>query len=193
MRTSGRAERSLVSALLLLLAAGCLDHELAPDDSEVSGSPAAVFIAQQGDFADYEDWTAFEIEVSAEHGSAKGVVTEYLSKMPEPDSDAFPIGTMIAKTIETEEGLAPEIHAMVKRGGTFNQRGALGWEFFELQKNSKGTPVIIWRGTQPPSGERYKNLLNPDANTMEADCNGCHADSANDAVLSDVLSLSALP
>jgi hypothetical protein len=193
MRTSGRAENWLLSALFALLAAGCLDHELEPDDREGTGGAAAVFIAQQRDFADFEDWTAFETEVSAEHGGAKGVVMEYLSVMPEPDSDAFPVGTMIAKTIETEEGMAPAIHAMAKRGGTFNQRGALGWEFFELQKNAKGTPVIVWRGAQPPDGERYKNLLNPDANMMEADCNGCHADSHNDAVLSDVLSLSALP
>ena len=190
MRTSGRAASCL---LLALLATGCLDHELPPDEREVAGNPAAVFIAQQGDFADFEEWTAFEIEKSAQHGAAKGVVTEYLSEMPAPDSEAFPVGTMIAKTVETDAGVAPEIHAMVKRGGTFNQRGAVGWEYFELQKNSKGTPVIIWRGTQPPNGERYKDLLNPDANMMEADCNDCHADSPNDAVLSDVLRLSALP
>ena len=193
MPISGRAESWLVSALLALLAAGCLDHELAPEDREVSGGAAAVFIAQQRDFSDFEDWIAFETEVDGEHGSGKGMITEYLSEMPEPNSQAFPTGTKIAKTVQTEQGLAPEIHVMVKRGGNFNPRGALGWEFFELQKNAKGTPVIIWRGTQPPNGEKYKNLLNPDANMMEADCNGCHTESHNDAVLSEALNLSALP
>jgi hypothetical protein len=182
-----------IAALLALLAAGCLDHRLEPGDTEASGSAAKVFIAQQRDFADFEDWTAFETVKNGEHGGAKGMITEYLSELPEPDSDAFPVGTMIAKTVETDAGLAPEIHAMVKRGGTFNPRGAVDWEFFELQKNDKGTPVIIWRGTQPPNGEHYKNLLNPDANVMEADCNACHSVSHNDAVLSDALSLSALP
>ncbi|HKP62389.1 MAG TPA: hypothetical protein VJV78_36900 [Polyangiales bacterium] len=189
---SGRASTWSLSALLLLLVAGCLDHELAPEDREVSGSAAGVVIAQQHDFADFEDWIAFETKVDGEHGGAKGKITEYLSELPEPDSQSFPIGTKIAKTVETEAGLAPEIHAMVKRGGNFNPRGALDWEFFELQKNAKGTPVIIWRGTKPPNGEKYKNLLNPDANMMEADCNGCHTEAQNDAVLSDALNLSAL-
>ena len=185
------------TASLLIAAgclAGCLDHRLAPDDEAAGGVDASgVFIALQTDFAHFEDWMPFETEVMAEHGSASGTITEYLNKMPEADSSEFPVGTIIVKTVETKDGPSKEIHAMVKRGGDFNKRGALGWEFFELQKNSKGTPVIAWRGTAPPNGERYKNLLNPDANTMEADCNGCHEGTNNDAVLSAVLDLAELP
>lgn len=190
--------RARLRASLLLAAAclgGCLDHQLAPEDEAASGPDASgVFIALQRDFAGFEDWMPFEIEVEGEHGNAAGTVVEYLNLMPEPGSSEFPIGTIIVKTVQAEgEAPSPEIHAMVKRGGSFNKRGAFGWEFFELQKNTKGTPVIAWRGTAPPDGERYKNLLNPNANTMEADCNGCHAGMPNDSVLSAVLDLDELP
>ncbi|HKU43324.1 MAG TPA: hypothetical protein VJR89_34420 [Polyangiales bacterium] len=186
--------RLRVCSALVLLLAGCLDHELAPDaEGEPGSSGSSIFIAQQRDFADFEDWMPFEIEVEAEHTSVKGKITEYLSQMPAPNSDRFPVGTMIAKTVETDAGVAPEIHAMAKRGGSFNAKGAQGWEFFELKKDKDGTPVIVWRGAKPPDGERYKNLLDPNATRMEVDCNGCHADTANDAVLSDELSLRHLP
>ena len=56
-------------------------------------------------------------------------------------------------------------------------------------------PSGVWEIFVPnlPDGERYKNLLDPNATRMEVDCNGCHADTANDAVLSDELSLRHLP
>jgi hypothetical protein len=182
-----------LGAIALFAAAGCLDHELAPDDrSNVGVGGGAVYIALQSDFRDYEDWMKFETEVTGEHTGTVGTVTEYLNKLPDMGATEFSVGTMIVKTVQPKDGPASVIHAMVKRGGTFNKAGAFGWEFFELQKNDKGTPVIAWRGQTPPNGEKYKNLLMPDANTMEADCNGCHDVSKNDAVLSDALQLDAL-
>jgi hypothetical protein len=180
-------------AIALFAAAGCLDHELAPDDRlNVGVGGGAVYIALQSDFRDYEGWMKFETEVAGEHTGTLGTITEYLNQLPEMGATEFSVGTMIVKTVQPKDGPTPAIHAMVKRGGTFNKTGALGWEFFELQKNDRGTPLIAWRGQTPPNGEKYKNLLMPDANTMEADCNGCHAVSKNDAVLSDTLQLDAL-
>jgi hypothetical protein len=181
------------SALALFASAGCLDHELAPDDSgDVGVTGSAVYIALQSDFRNYEDWMKFDTDVVGEHGGTVGLITEYLNQLPERGETEFPVGTMIVKTVQPEDGPVPAIHAMVKRGGTFNKTGALGWEYFELQKNDKGTPIIAWRGQKPPTGEKYKNLLMPDSNMVEADCNGCHEVSKNDAVLSDALQLDAL-
>lgn len=181
------------SAFALVAAAGCLDHELAPGaDPEVGVSGAAVYIAVQRDFADYEDWMKFDADVEGEHGGVVGTISEYVNQLPEPGATEFPVGTMIVKTVQPKDGPAPAIHAMVKRGGTFNKSGAYGWEYFELQKTDKGTPIIAWRGATPPSGEKYKRLLMPDSDmTMEADCNGCHKISTNDAVLSEALQLDA--
>jgi hypothetical protein len=185
------------SALAFLAAAGCLDHELAPDDPNrdvgvASNCIELQCIALQSNFRDYEDWMKFDTDVMGEHAGALGTITEYLNELPEMGASEFPVGTMIVKTVQPTEGPAPAIHAMVKRGGTFNKTGALGWEFFELAKNKKGTPIIVWRGAKPPTGERYKNLLMPDSNVLEADCNGCHVGSKNDAILSDALQLDAL-
>jgi hypothetical protein len=186
----GRGIRgSCLIAIAIFGAAGCLDHELAPDEhSNVGG----VYIALQSDFRNYEDWMKFDSDVVAEHGGTVGTITEYLNQLPEKGATEFPVGTMIVKTVQPKDGPVPATHAMVKRGGTFNQTGAPGWEFFELQKNDKGTPIIVWRGPKPPAGEKYKNLLMPDSNMLEADCNGCHEISKNDAVLSDALKLDAL-
>jgi hypothetical protein len=180
------------SAVALIALAGCLDHQLAPDDDPNSASAAGEYIPQQSDFRDYEDWMRFDTAVMGEHAGTVGTITEYLNRLPDKGADEFPVGTMIVKTVQPEDGPAPAIHAMVKRGGTFNKHGALGWEYFELAKNEKGTPTIVWNGPTPPNGEKYKNLLMPDSNMMEADCNGCHVVSNNDAVLSDALQLSAL-
>jgi hypothetical protein len=189
----GRGVRGVCWSVLALCASACLDHELAPDDdTHVGVSGNAVYIALQSDFRDYEDWMKFDTDVEGEHGGVVGTITEYLKELPEEGATQFPVGTMIVKEVQPKDGPAQAIHAMVKRGGTFNKTGALGWEYFELQKNEKGTPLIVWRGPAPPTGERYKNLLKPDANTMEADCNGCHEVTKNDAVLSDALQLDAL-
>jgi hypothetical protein len=179
------------SALALLASAGCLDNELAPDDPNRVGL-VGNFIAQQTDFRAYEDWMKFDTDVPGEHAGTVGTITEYLNKLPDMGATEFPVGTMIVKTVQPTDGPAPAVHAMVKRGGSFNKTGAIAWEFFELSKNEKGTPTIVWRGPKPPNGERYKNLLMPDSNMLEEDCNGCHVVSTNDAILSKALQLDAL-
>jgi hypothetical protein len=179
------------SAFALFASAGCLDNELAPDDPNNVGA-AKNYIALQTNFRDYEDWMKFDTDVMGEHAGTVGTITEYLNKLPDMGATEFAVGTMIVKTVQPTDGPVPAIHAMVKRGGAFNKSGAIGWEYFELSKNDKGTPTIVWRGQAPPTGEKYKNLLMPDSNVLEADCNGCHVVSKNDAILSDALQLDAL-
>ena len=54
----------------------------------------------------------------------------------------------------------------------YNATGAPGWEWFEL-KESAGTPVIVWRGEEPPSGEGYV-ILGSEDTAVDGDCNSCH-------------------
>ena len=60
------------SALLMLLVSACLDNKL----EEQQGSAPNVFIAQQGDFADYQKWMTFDKDVPDDHGGVIGTTTE---------------------------------------------------------------------------------------------------------------------
>ena len=180
-----------VALLLALGSSACLDNKLA---DPVGGQ--SVFIAQRPDFENYSDWEHFEHDAEAddEHGTLGGKTVVYLNEKPKDDATAFPVGTVIVRTIETTASPNVTIHAMVKRGGGFNPKGALGWEFFELALAKKdGQPFWIWRGEKPPSGEMYQLLLsqaNVDKKDEEVDCNGCHAgDDAKDGTFGDLAAL----
>lgn len=169
----------------------CLDHELPPGE-DADGQD--VFIALQRDFADFQDWPAFDLG-TLEHADVEGQVVVYLERLPPRDAEVWPVGTRIVKTVELGEPTSWVIHAMVKRGGDFNAGGALGWEYFELVLDAEGTPVLRWRGEAPPTPGSYLPTpgLATDADEEEPDCNGCHAaTNDNDHVLSEPLRLEAL-
>lgn len=161
--------------MLLLSLAACLDNTPIPGGD--------TFIALQSDFAGFQDWDATDVD-SADTGHVAGERVVYLNSAPDPGADAFPTGTILVKTIAWSGGL--DVHAMVKRGSGFNPDGAVGWEWFELALDDDGTPIIQWRGTEPPAGEAYGTLpgANPDSGaTITGDCNTCHASAArNDYV-----------
>lgn len=181
---------------LVSLSAACLDNKLedtsgaAADggvtDGEVSGS--STFLAQTRDFAGYADWMLYEKDVMSDHGGLVGTTSIYVNQMPDETTHKFPVGTILFKTMKTAESDKLTIHAMVKRGGNFNPMGAnaAGWEYFELLLNKAGTPYILWRGENPPSGEQYKLLLGSGETmpTTEGNCNDCHG-SGKDGVLGD--------
>jgi hypothetical protein len=74
---------------------------------------------------------------------------------------------------------------MTKRGGNYNVKGPLGWEWFELEGLGRA-PTILWHGVGPADGKTYGG----DPNNG---CNGCHGAAADhDGVLSEVLQFSAL-
>src|SRR5678816_722926 len=71
--------------------------------------------------------------------SPSGDAVGYLNHRTQ--ASAYPTGTMIVKAFLPSW----ELFAMAKRGGGFNAKGALGWEFFRL-KLVNDTPVIVSRG-----------------------------------------------
>lgn len=162
---------------MLLLLVACLDHDPIP------GTEAAAFIALQSDFADFRSWPATPV-TTGDTGHADGARTVYLNQAAPQGERAFPIGTILVKTITTDAG--EDLHAMAKRGGGFNPDGAPGWEWFELVAAADGTPVIKWRGLGAPEGEAYGALPGSEGDTADritGDCNVCHAGAAtNDFV-----------
>jgi hypothetical protein len=189
------AHAGLALALTSLGLCGCLDNKLAEDPASAVGEKR-VFIAQQRDFGEYRDWMTYEKDVTDDHGGVVGTTTVYLNEMPEDGAEKFPVGTMLVKTMEPADASRLTIHAMVKRGSTFNAMGALGWEFFELALNKNQVPIILWRGADPPSGEMYQQLLSKNdiaPSTMdEASCNSCHAN-AHDGTFDDIADLLTSP
>jgi hypothetical protein len=179
---------------LLLLSVACGGEE-----NTNMQTPEQEFIALPKDFAGYEKWwhvAVGEGSVDSVHPGAQRHV--YVNKLPEAGATEFPTGTVIVKVGaggELTGTTGDEIHAMVKRGGTFNSAGAVGWEWFELKETTvPGSPGIVWRGESAPSGHGYKCVTTAnDAGVIEIDCNDCHAAArSNDYVIGPPLSLSEL-
>jgi hypothetical protein len=183
--------------LAVLGSSGCLDNQL-PEEADSAGS-ADTFIALPRDFCDFREWMPFPLREVDMHAGVTGPLVVYLKELPPQGAVEFPVGTMIVKTVELGEPKEWEVHAMVKRGGTFNSRGAIGWEFFDLGIDDDCTPTIHWRGEKAPRDHGYKSLpgLMSDgaSNMMDPDCNSCHGQMdarENDAVLSQPLQLKDL-
>ncbi len=165
--------------MLLLSLLGCLDHAPAPGGSDAS------FVAMQADFASFASWEAIPL-AQADTGHVAGDRVVYINSRPSEGDDVFPIGTIFVKSIAWEGGT--DLHAMVKRGGGYNDDGARGWEWFELVESERGEPVILWRGETTPEPGSYRDRDVDTAETVNGDCNVCHgAFSANDYVHSVAL------
>lgn len=182
-----RAIGIIALAGTLACSSACLDDRL-PDEETPS---MTTFIALQRDFDSLESWQRFELGSGALDGHPTGPRVVFASQLPPSGSAVFPVGTILAKAIESGAPTEWVIHAMVKRGGDYNARGARGWEWFELKLTESRAPVIVWRGESPPSGEGYGCVAG--ACDEAPDCNQCHAAARNnDFVQSDVLRLSGL-
>lgn len=145
--------------------------------------PETSFIAMPKDFQGYESWEGFVLPPgnAADPHTAIGR-TVHLNRRPPQGSTEFPIGTILVK-VPADANSSGDVFAMVKRGGTYNFQGAVGWEWFELFPNGANEPPIIkWRGLGPPSGEEYRSAAGT--------CNQCHAAAAeNDFVMTEPLQL----
>jgi hypothetical protein len=177
----------LALAFGLLSSSGCLDDEL---DPALAGGGDATFIAFERDFQSFLGWPRTQVgaaEVVGGHDA--GPRFAYVSAPPV--AGKFPVGAMIAKTVESGDPTTWSIHAKAKRGGAFNPQGALGWEWFELRIVANSEVTILWRGAQPPKDHGYESLPGLGATSaMEGDCNTCHAAaSTTDYVLSPVLDM----
>jgi hypothetical protein len=159
---------------------GCKSPAKAPDAIDMSVR-LQQFVAQSSDFAGFRSWPSHSIEGPPPDGSphTTDLRTVYLNEAPPHGATAFPVGTIIVKTIHDSVTVGDlsldQTFAMAKRGGNYNTGGATGWEWFELDV-TVAPPGIIWRGQQPPAGIVYSTL-------GAVDCNGCHAvAAANDYV-----------
>ena len=155
------------------------------------------FVATAATFEGYEGWTRFERgsqPVGPQHPDGSSAV--FVSTMPARGAQAFSDGTVIVRvTTSTDpDPRSWELHAMVKRGGSFNTDGARGWEFFDLHldPDARGVyrPTIAWRGDGPPQGDGY---VAPEGGGVELGCNHCHGAAVdNDSVLGPELDLDQL-
>lgn len=172
---TGGARRLSVSLFLCAAAASCGGGSTSPVVDQQ-------FVAFGHDFAGFESWPSQSLEFPSLAGSphAAGARTVFINHLPPAGATEFPVGTIIVKRTEADGQLL----ARVKRGGSFNSTGTIGWEWFELLGASSGVASIKWRGFGPPSGEAYGG--NP-----QAGCNPCHLLAAsNDYVLTPGLVLS---
>jgi hypothetical protein len=183
--TSPRAHRAPLLALAVVAAAGgCLDHELDPADAD-GGAGGPTFLALQRDFQSFRSWRRLPVGAEAIDGG-HDAGSRFVYASGSAVAGAFPVGTMIVKTVEDGAPTAWEIHARAKRGGGFNGAGAFGWEWFDLRIVEADAVVIMWRGEKPPKDHGYESLPGlGTTNSMDGDCNTCHAAaSASDYVLS---------
>ena len=191
--------RGLALLVAALATSGCTGGGSADGGDEPANCPAVffpdggsdpayangrAFVAFACNFDGYKGWPSFFLDGGFNGGSvhASGPRTEYINRTPPHGSGTFPVGTIIVKELQAD-GL---IFAMVKRGGGYNESGASGWEWFELNPDG-GAGVghdvnLTWRGVGPPAGETYGG----DPTT----CNACHRGAGNDSVPSPALQLS---
>jgi len=163
--------RTHAPALALALALpGCTAETDEPSPAE--------FIALQRDFEGFPRWEHESLGFSeTTPGHPGGARTVYVNERPPTDADEIPVGTIIVKTMETDDfGLL--ILAMAKRGADYNEDGAMGWEWFELALDDAGHPVIVWRGEDPPDGECYGCLPGTESMIEPTSCNDCHVGAA---------------
>jgi hypothetical protein len=155
----GRPRRT-ASIVLAVAAVATLGCGGTPPEPVVDGE----FVAFARDFEGFPMWDHWSIDNTTPAGSThvSGKRTVYINHEPAADATTFLVGTVIVKRTE----LDGKLFARAKRGGTFNPKGAIGWEWFELLEGANGVK-IAWRGVGPPKGEMYGGDPN-------AGCNMCH-------------------
>jgi hypothetical protein len=156
-----------------------------------SKNDGAVFIALDSDFAKFRTWERLSVGDAPLAGHPPGPRYVYLSQRAPKGASQYPVGTLVVKTIESDPDPSHwEVFAMTKRGGGFNARGAVNWEFFRLRMLADGTPLILTRGlfAYDPDIDGgisgYNGGLMADVTDL---CNGCHgtpASAASDHLLS---------
>lgn len=166
-------------ALAALLLAGCASE--APVDPDLTGGS---FIALDRDFQGFRAWTRTSVGSALLEGHGEGPRFVYANRPVPAAGETYPVGTILVKAVELDtDPTRWEVFAMAKRGGTFNARGAAGWEFFRLRFTNATTVLITGRGLAPTD-----NGVNLYSTRVEG-CNACHGATARgtDHVLSAAL------
>jgi hypothetical protein len=169
------------AAIALASAIGCGGSDPGGETVE-----PGTFLAFETSFRGYREWEAFPAGTDdgiADSPHVAGRRIAYLSQRPPSGSAAYPVGTIIVKEVINDDPSKNDIVARVKRGGSYNARGAAGWEWFELRSGAEGGAGILWRGVGPPAGESYLG-------NVEGGCNACHRGSDDVSILLPTLRLS---
>jgi Cytochrome P460 len=172
MSTRAIIARAWSASMLAACTASC-----SSGPTDVSDGGAAGVLVFASAFKDFHSWdstpgvgppdAAADLIAAVDGGPhSLGPMTSYINKKPPPGSTSFPDGTIIVKEVNGGDLTTRKIFAMEKRGGDFDQTGAVGWEWFELTNIDADNVLIVWRGNGPPNGETYGG--NP------ATCNDCH-------------------
>jgi hypothetical protein len=180
-RLGARSRIAFALAGALSMAVGCGGGGATPNEAIEPGT----FLAFETSFRAYHQWEPFPVETEGEIPNSPhlaGKRTAYLNQRPPSGSTSFPVGTIIVKEIVNDDPTKNDVVARVKRGGTYNARGATGWEWFELRTPAEGTAGILWRGVGPPSGEGYLG-------NVQGGCNACHAGGDDVSILLPALQL----
>jgi hypothetical protein len=141
------------------------------------GGNGPVMIALDGDFAPYASWSSVYLGDNQIAGHPPGPRYGYLNMKAPAGAKKYPVGTIIVKEIHTNGGTDPttwDLFSMVKRGGGFNDNGALDWEFFILHLDQSNAPTIVARGTAPADASAVDGGTYGVATNGQT-CNVCHA------------------
>jgi hypothetical protein len=165
--------RNFAIAVFAVFSAGCSTSST--DAASTGTGTEGPFLAFAKDFEGFRSWTSTPAGSSTEPASTHttGPRTAYINHEPKSGSTEFPVGTIIVKESSDGPIASRTVFAMVKRGGSYNQDGAPGWEWFELTNLDESKVSIVWRGVGPPIGEKYGGDPN-------GGCNGCHGASRDD-------------
>jgi hypothetical protein len=182
-----RAMRAMRTAWLLLVTlVACEGHGAAPaPPPPPPPGPGDTFLAFASTFQGFRTWPSFHSDGPPAGSYPEDVLgprTQYINRRPAHGLKTFPVGTVI---VEARESGARKIFAAVKRGGGYNARGALDWEWFELNEAADGDVSLAWRGLGPPAGQTY-------GHGGASTCNECHANCpVNDSICSAQLELAS--
>ena len=153
---------ALIAALLV---ASCRGSRPSPVDA---GEQA--FIAFTRDFQGFQRWPRTHLGRFSSGGHLEGPQQyAYINRPRREGSHLYDTGTIIIRTRERGAPTEWQIFASVKRGGSYNARGNVGWEFFRLRLDAQGRAVIIARGLNPRTG-----LEDPYSTGEGVGCNTCH-------------------
>lgn len=163
------------------LAAAALLAACASETPEDEDPPGTTFIALDRDFQGFRAWPRTPVGSALLEGHGEGPRFVYANRPVPAAGETYPMGTILVKAVELDaDPTRWEVFAMVKRGGTFNARGAAGWEFFRLRFTNATSVLITGRGLAPTD-----NGVNLYSTRVEG-CNACHGATARgtDHVLS---------
>ena len=161
--------KNILRLLMIFLISGIIISACSDDDDDNPNKPAAEFIAEQSDFANYNTWTMVGEYTEDDarlggmaHGAGNLKRIVYVNKSNTQLNDGeFENGLILIKEgRDKETNELKELAGMVKRGGDFNSNHN-GWEWFMFDLETG-------------------NIMGRDANLMEGMCNGCHAGAGKD-------------